>query len=92
MSDVERITWENHRRAQAEERRMCWREALAREARRAEQREKLRKTAQSVCWLAGTLTSAAGLAMLYIGMTGAAFALCGAGAIAAVMGSVIYEI
>ena len=88
MSHVEFITGANHQRARERE----W------EARRAERdglrekRERVRRTAISVCWLAGALLSGMALVLLALELAGAALAFGGAAAISAALGSVLYEL
>ena len=88
MSDVEFITGVNHQRARERE----W------EARRAERdglrekRERVRRTALSVCWLAGAFFSGMALVLLALELAGAALAFGGAAAISAALGSVLYEL
>lgn len=88
MSDVEHITWANQRKARERE----W------EARRAERdglrarRERVRRTALSVCWLAGAFLSGMALVLLAVEMVGAALAFGGAAAISAALGSALYEL
>lgn len=89
MSDVEFITGANHQRARERER----------EARRAERdglrekRERVRRAALSVCWLAGAFLSGMALVLLLaLELAGAALAFGGAAAISAVLGSVLYEL
>lgn len=90
MSDVERITEMNHRRAKAAEGRMRWEEMVRREARRMERREKLQRAILSGFWTIGAMLSGAALVVLYLGLTGSALAL-GAGSLAAVLGGRLYE-
>lgn len=88
MSDVELITGVNHQRARERE----WNERRAEKASLREKRERVRRTALSVCWLAGAFLSGMALVLLALELVGAALAFGGAAAISAVLGSVLYEL
>lgn len=88
MSDVEFITGVNHQRARERE---CNERRAKRDGLR-EKRERVRRTALSVCWLAGAFLSGMALVLLAVELAGAALAFGGAAAISAVLGSVLYEL
>lgn len=88
MSDVEFITGINHQRARERE----WAERRAEKASLREKRERVRRTALSVCWLAGAFLPGMALVLLALELVGAALAFGGAAAISAVLGSVLYEL
>lgn len=88
MSDVEFITGVNHQRARERE----WNERRAEKASLREKRERARRTALSVCWLAGAFLSGMALVLLALELASAALAFGGAAAISAVLGSVLYEL
>lgn len=88
MSDVEFITGANHQRARERE----WAERRAERDGLRARRERVRRTALSVCWLAGAFLSGMALVLLAVEMVGAALAFGGAAAISAALGSVLYEL
>ena len=88
MSDVEFITETNHQRARERE----WKKRRAERDGLREKRERVRRTALSVCWLAGAFLSGMALVLLALELAGAALAFGGAAAISAVLGSVLYEL
>ena len=88
MSDVEFITGVNHQRARERE----WNKRRAERDGLREKRERVRRTALSVCWLSGAFLSGMALVLLALELAGAALAFVGAAAISAALGSVLYEL
>lgn len=87
MSDIERITELNHRRARERELGLRYAEI----ARLRERRERVRRQGLTCCWVGGAFLSGMALVLMAFGAQLPALIFGAVAAIVAVAGSVLYE-